>query len=901
MGVLYVAGVVLVFVELAAAVAIMAIALPAASAAARPRRTRFVILLNMPLQYGLGVGAAFALASPLHALSAWPGGWFSALVLPALVLGVLRQFRFAVGCGLVHMFWIPDHRLVALFVGPILLISLFRFRLGQILSLLAFIPFLEESTNALVEIEAQTPAGKVLVPVRARHALASTVGVLTYAVTAGPTVAALWAAPRLVDRAWAPALILLGLASTALSWWTLRQTAGVPRIHRLTQQFRILFSVALAWIIAAGPVGAVLVSYWRMLDRYYLQFAVPLLLLLGAVFLNGPLVRIQQRTVDGWAPMLTRAIWVVVQGRLFVLLTLTHPDPVVTPSAAVLSAVIVLIQVRLLARFGLAWDYRPVVADLYRAKRDMSAQEVGLWVHDAVLRRPKRPDLTLPHRFLTERFAALTDDKFGPTVELQRLFLISAGRGLSDVPSRQDYAERWLELYEMARGGIEAAAITGNPHPAVSRRYTILCASAAELDVLIALRRGRYADMLAATRSAAGLWVQADLPCGERAARIDEVYALLQVGRHAEAEQLTSELCGTLDGYHLRELWLVRARWAVEHDLPADFQAGMAAMAGIRVTRRDRRSLRKHARITRNPSDGWFWIGAARRRVRAQARRETAAGLFLSILGEQPVHRRYLRAALHSVPRKGVEWYVIKALSETEAGHDLRAYRHLSRSVALARRGDETAMLQRALHMRAAFLSAHGVMDGAVRDLYAAIAAQEDIRDAAMDAAARIAAGGTAAHLYEYATEQVLAARADRPARSTMIEAGDVGSALDAYVLSELSRSRELVRHLAETWPSAESATTVADRLESDHTLGEQAEELGQQLQAARGNTRRTIANQRQAALRARDAVWSRPADEAADLAELRKGRVIDYDEVRALLATTIPEPEAGTGTGTGT
>src|SRR5262245_35801698 len=121
MGGWYVLGLVAFLVELVATVVLLGVALWHAPSG----RAAGVIVLAYATPIGFGVAGAFLFAAPLHRLAAWPGGSFTALVLPALLLGHLRMWKFAVGCGLVFAFWQPDHRLIALFVLPLIAMAFF--------------------------------------------------------------------------------------------------------------------------------------------------------------------------------------------------------------------------------------------------------------------------------------------------------------------------------------------------------------------------------------------------------------------------------------------------------------------------------------------------------------------------------------------------------------------------------------------------------------------------------------------------------------------------------------------------------------------------------------------------------------------------------------------------------
>jgi hypothetical protein len=843
-------------------------------------------LLGVVFAFAIGAAGAAVLAAPLRALSAWPGGWLTALVLPGVALGLLRLAKVGLACGMLFTFITPDHRVVACFVGPLLIVGMVAPFLSGPLSAVTVGPVVDEMLYADAQVVADTPGGRVEVPAKGQHFLMSTVDGLAYLVGAGPAAAGVWAATHTRDPALAWTVLLLGLGATGTMWWTLRALHGMPRGNRLTLAVTALATVALAWGVAVTPVGAVLVDYWHRLGRYHLELAVPLAVLVALLVLSTLTLPLQQRAFGGWIPVNQRIVLVVTQGGLLVLLIAFQPDPVVWPAAATLAGLIVLAQASTMVRTGIASEYRPSLADLYRGPG--SDNSIGVWVYDAVLRRPTRPDFTLVRRLLAEEFGTLLDEKFSPTLEVHRLLLRPVRAPVGPV-SAEDQAERWRELYDMAMGAIEAAALTGNPHPRLVRRYTIMQALRAESDAVLAERRGRYDDMLAHARRAVDRWAAADLPVRVSSCRLTEARALVQVGRTTEADALTARLAADpmLDGLHRRELALQRALQAPQRGDPAGVRPALDEAGSSPVTRRDRRALRATSRTVDMGQFGLGWLWSARSQLAFQERRLAATALLLGDVGEGRVGRRRVRFAVQAVPRKSPEWYLLSGIRHLVADRGTKAYHAYGKAIALSRDHDDTAILQQALYLRATLLVGHGALDGARRDLLAATAAADEMRAAAVDAAGRIAVGATAAMIYELAADQILEATADRPEPLAVVSGGDMSGALTAYALSELARSRELVHHLAGT-VAADMGTgmaTEASPIADDAELRDRIAELRDRLETADEKERPALEEELRRARAARDALWSDPATEESDLAALRAGRPADYAEIRAILA----------------
>jgi hypothetical protein len=216
-----------------------------------------------------------------------------------------------------------------------------------------------------------------------------------------------------------------------------------------------------------------------------------------------------------------------------------------------------------------------------------------------------------------------------------------------------------------------------------------------------------------------------------------------------------------------------------------------------------------------------------------------------------------------------------------------KAYAAYSRAIGVARARNQSAWLQRALFMRAGLLVAHRRLDSAQRDLLASVAAQEDIRAAALDAAGRIAAGGPAAAVYEYAADRLLAAPLEPPDPAA-VSTGGAGTALAAFALTELARSRELVYHLAtagELGPDADPDPELAERLDADLALRERIADLRARLDAAPPEEQPALADELRAARAERDRIWADVESDESDLAALRAGRPAAYPEVRDILA----------------
>ncbi len=834
--------------------------------------------LGVLVAFAIGVAGAAVLAGPLRALSAWPGGWLTALVLPGVALGLLRLAKVGLACGVLFTFITPDHRVVACFVGPMLIAGALGPLLSGPLSAVTLGPVIDEELYAEAQVVVDTPGGRVEVPAKGQHFLMSTVDGLNHLVGAGPAAAGVWAATHTGDPALAWTVLLLGLGTTGSTWWMLRALAGLPRANRLSLAVTAFATAALAWGVAVTPVGTVLVDYWHRLGRYHLELAVPVAILVGLLALGAMTLPSQQRAFGLWVPVNQRILLTVTRGGLFVLLVAFHPDPVVWPAAAVLAGLIVLAQTSTMVRGGIASEYRPALADLYRGPGSTTA--IGVWVYDAVLRRPARPDLTLVRRLLVEEFGTLLDGTFSPTLEVHRLLLRSSRAPVGPV-SAEDQAQRWRELYDMAMGAIEAAALTGNPHPGTVRRYTIMRALRAEFDAVLAERRGRYHDMLAHARRAVDRWAAADLPVMVSSCRLMEARALLEVGRTAEADALAARLAAdpSLDGLHRRELALLRALQAMWRDDRPGVRAALDEAGSSPVTRRDRRALRATSRAVDMGQSGLGWLWSARTQLAFQERRLAAAALLLADLGEGEVGRRQLRSAARAMPGKSPEWYLLTGLRHLFAERGTKAYHAYSKAIALSRDHDDTAILQVALYLRATLLVGYGAIDGARRDLLAATAAADEMRAAAVDAAGRIAVGGAAAAIYEVAADQILEATADRPEPLAVVSSGDVSGALTAYALSELARSRELVRHLAGT--VAAQTSPVGD----DAELRDRIAELRDRLETADGQERLALEEELRRVRAARDALWSDPATQESDLAALRAGRPAEYAEIRAILA----------------
>jgi hypothetical protein len=801
------------------------------------------------------------------------------------------MWKFAVGCGLVFAFWQPDHRLIALFVLPLIAMAFLGHRVVWLGSLALGIGLAALSDRGGVEVTAETPGGRVTVPVTGGRILMSIAAGLTYTGVAFPAAVALWAAAHTSDPARAWSLAVLGPAATALIWWQLRLLGGLPQLHRLMLWRNVLAGVGLAWGLVVTPVGVVLVDYWHGLSRYHLALLVPLVVLVALGYAAGLLLPAQQAAIGGWASLAARVMLLLLQGALLVQLVALRPDPVVWPAAAAIGGLLLPCFAWTMVRYGMVPAYRPALADLYRGSGGSTPDAIGRWVRDAVLRRPRRPDLTLALRFLVEEHGTLLEGTFSPTLETQRLLLSRGYPHRPGPPTADDQAIRWRELYDMAMGAIEAAALAGgNPHPAALRRYTIVRATAADFAMLLAVRRGRYDDALAHLRRSAGLWKEAGLPrvAADRPAL--ETRLLTLVGRAVEADLLAARLAAdpTLGGYQRRELHMTRAARAGEEGDRTNLTAELDAAAAVPVTRADRRALRAASRATSLGADGLGWLWAARWKLRAQADRlMTMRALLVDMPEERPLSRRQLRAARRSVPRHSPEWYLMTGLRQVTAGRDHKAYAAYSRAIAVARARNQSAWLQRALFMRAGLLVTHRRLDSAQRDLLASVAAQEDIRAAALDAAGRIAAGGPAAVVYEYAADRLLAAPLEPPDPAA-VSTGGAGTALAAFALTELARSRELVYHLAtagELGPDADPDPELADRLDADRALRERIADLRARLDAAPPEEQPALADELRAARAERDRIWADVESDESDLAALRAGRPAAYPEVRDILA----------------
>ncbi|MCW6004793.1 hypothetical protein K1W54_09365 [Micromonospora sp. CPCC 205371] len=859
---------------------------------AQPPRTRLMVAVAGLGPLVGGVAAALVLSGPLRMLASWPDGWLTALLLPAVVLGLLNWQFFGLACGMVFAFVIPDERLVGLFAVPLLLTA-------QLRPLCARLPdplvgkIIDEAWDHRVETTVDTPGGWVVVPLKSRRRWMSAVVALTYLVAGGPAVAGFWGATH-TDLPWSGALALLGLAASLGTWAVLGLSSGLPRMSRLMVLGGALGSAALAWGLAVSPVGAVLVSYWSSLGEHDLQLVVPLVLLVADLALLTVVLPLQQRTVGGAVSVVTRIHRVLAHTGVLVLLMVWQPDPVVWPAAATVAVLIALSHTSGYVR-GWASEYRPALTDLYvnpgaamagplfADNDDVPAHTIGVWVHDAVLRRPSRPDLTLAKCLLVEEFRTILDDRYSPTLEAYRT-LARAGRRPSPMPDSDEQAARWRRLFEMARGAIEATALGGSPHPVTMRRYAILCALAAEFDAMAADRRGLYHQMLVEIEKAAGLWEQADLPGHQQSCQVIRVRALYQLGRRAEAAALAARLDETLDDYRRRDLHLLRAVQAAEDGDDVASRAALDAAASIRISRRTRRAIRVEARVAGMGTAGLRWLFSSSSYVREQSRRLAAARVLLPTTGSEEPTRSQIRAAVRVMPRKSPEWYLMVGIHHAIAGRGVKAYRSHTKAVTLARGQGHTAALQRALYLRATLLAEYGAIEGAKRDLLASVAAQEHIRAAALDAAARIAVGGTAAQVYEYAVQQILAEVPEQPNLVATVTTGDFEPALQAFALSELARSRELVHHLANALPDA-ADPDLADRFARDRALRDRIEELRGRLDDAGDDDRAALAAELDAARGARDALWDDPAEEAADIAALRTGKPAAYDEIRDLLS----------------
>jgi hypothetical protein len=325
------------------------------------------------------------------------------------------------------------------------------------------------------------------------------VSLAAYAAALAPAAAA-------VARARQPLPLLVGGLVSLLMLGVLAVLRPLSRYSRRDQQLNALLRWAAAALVAAGPIGGAIVSWWRDHVAPTHREALVAVVLAGLPVLiaevYGLLRRRREIRASRREAVLSWAFVLVEQG-LFACLAggVFHPDPAFLRFAGWLALFLVPLEARNLWRSrSPAHELRRLDAGRFGNIRFGHLDDFGAWVHDAVIaRRDRAPDLALLHTLAAETRLAAAG---APNTGLQMLTRDWSGTGRA--------ARQWLRRTEPLV--LSMQDYTDNARPAVARAFDLARADLLTSEAAIARLESRREEEAAAYQAAAELLLRHGLP-----------------------------------------------------------------------------------------------------------------------------------------------------------------------------------------------------------------------------------------------------------------------------------------------------------------------------------------------------------------------------------------------------
>ncbi|GAA4260389.1 hypothetical protein GCM10022255_088840 [Dactylosporangium darangshiense] len=324
------------------------------------------------------------------------------------------------------------------------------------------------------------------------------VSLAAYAAALAPAAAAVVLARQ-------PLPLLVGGLVSLLMLGMLAALRPLTRYSRRDQQFKALLRWTAAALVAAGPIGGAIVSWWRDHVAATHREALVAVVLAGLPVLIAEVYDLLRRRREIRASrrdaVLSWAFVLVEQGLFAFLASVSHADPAFLRFAGWLALFLVPLQARNLWRSrSPAHELRRLDAGRFGHMRIGHIDDFDAWVHDAVIaRRDRAPDLALLHTLAAETRLAAAG---APNTGLQMLTSEWSGTGRA--------ARQWLRRTEPLVWRM--LYYTDNASPAVARAFDLARADLLTSEAAIARLESRREEEAAAYQAAAELLLRHGLP-----------------------------------------------------------------------------------------------------------------------------------------------------------------------------------------------------------------------------------------------------------------------------------------------------------------------------------------------------------------------------------------------------